>query len=62
MYGQFTFQELRTEEDDLIKLICDSMSHFDNIFNKIFAFQDLCVLTSNDKIDKRQVLCLRRLS
>ena len=48
-FGRITDQELSDREDEVKKFSYDLATPIDSIFNRIKAFQDLCILTGNDK-------------
>ena len=48
-------QELNDKEDEVKGITYDPVTYVDSVFNKIKAFQDLCILTSKDKSDSQLV-------
>ena len=54
-YGRITDQELSDKEDEIKGMVYDPNTPVDTVFNKIKIFQDLCILTSNEKSDHQLV-------
>ena len=50
-YGQIIEQELNDKEDIVKLTIYDPTLPIDTVFNQIKAFQDLCIITGNEKIN-----------
>ena len=53
-FGWATDQELSDKEDE-VKNCNDLSTPVDSVFNRINAFQDLCILTGNEKSDRQLV-------
>ena len=54
-FGRITDQELSDKEDEVKTCSYDLSTPVDSVFNRIKAFQDLCVLTGNAKTDRQLV-------
>ena len=54
-YGRITEEQLVDIEDELCQYVYDPQMPVDKVFTKITLFQDLCVITNNDKTDKQLV-------
>ena len=54
-FGRVTDQELSDKEDEVKNCSYDLATPVDYIFNRNKAFQDLCILTGNDKTDRQLV-------
>ena len=50
-YGQITEQELNNKDDIVKVTVYDPTLPVDTVFNQIKAFQDVCILTGNEKTD-----------
>ena len=46
-FGRVTDQHLSDKEGEVKKNCFDLATHVDSVFNRITAFQDLCILTEN---------------
>ena len=54
-YGQIIEQELNDKEDIVKLTIYDPTLPIDTVFNQIKAFQDLCIIIGNEKINHQLV-------
>ena len=54
-YGNMTTGQLKSKEAEVDDMLYDPSTTVDSVFNKIDDFQDLCVLTTNAKIDTQLV-------
>ena len=54
-FGRVTDQELSDKEDEVKIFSYDLATPVDSIFNRIKAFQDLCILTENQKTDRQLI-------
>ena len=54
-FGRVTDQELSDKEDEVKKISYDLATPVDSVFNRIKAFQDLCILTENQKTDRQLI-------
>ena len=54
-YGCITEEQLVEKEDELRQYVYDPQLPLDKVFTKITLFQDLCIITNNDKTDRQLV-------
>ena len=54
-FGRVTDQELSDKEDEVKNCSYDLAIPVNSVFNRIKAFQDLCILTGNEKSDRQLV-------
>ena len=54
-FGRVTDQELSDKKDEVKIFSYDLAIPVDSIFNRIKAFQDLCILTENQKTDRQLI-------
>ena len=52
-YREITIEELSDLEDEVKRFTYDLSTPVDSVFNKLNNFQDLCILSKNEKTDKQ---------